>query len=60
MFLFTLCTTQAEGALLLWVKDRVDRFLLSGKIGALWTRWSSVQSIAPDSPVTDSLAAPGG
>ena len=36
MFLFTLCTTQAEGALLLWAKDRVDRFLLGFEIPISW------------------------
>ena len=37
MFLFTLCTTQAEGALLLWAKDRVDRFLLGFEVPISWS-----------------------
>ena len=36
MFLFTLCTTQAEGALLLWAKDRIDRFLLGFEVPISW------------------------
>ena len=36
MFLFTLCTAQAEGALLLWSRDRIDRVLLGFEIPIAW------------------------
>lgn len=36
MFLFTLCTAQAEGALLLWSKDRIDRVVLGFEIPIAW------------------------
>jgi len=36
MFLFTLCTAQAEGALLLWSKDRIDRVVLGFEIPTAW------------------------
>jgi len=36
MFLCTLCTTQAEGALLLWAKDRIDRVLLGFEVPISW------------------------
>ena len=36
MFLFTLCTTQAEGALLLWAKDRIDRVLFGFEVPISW------------------------
>ena len=36
MFLFTLCTAQAEGALLLWSRDRIDRVLLGFEIPVAW------------------------
>ncbi len=36
MFLFTLCTTQAEGALLLWAKDRIDRVVLGFEVPISW------------------------
>ena len=36
MFLFTLCTAQAEGALLLWSKDRIDRIVLGFEVPIAW------------------------
>lgn len=36
MFLFTLCTGQAEGALLLWSRDRIDRVILGFEIPVAW------------------------
>ena len=36
MFLFTLCTAQAEGALLLWSKDRIDRVVLGFEVPIAW------------------------
>ena len=36
MFLFTLCTAQAEGALLLWSKDRIDRVVLVFEVPIAW------------------------
>lgn len=36
MFLFTLSTAQAEGALLLWSKDRIDRVVLGFEIPVAW------------------------
>ena len=36
MFLFTLCTAQAEGALLLWSKDRIDRSVLGFELPIAW------------------------
>jgi POT family proton-dependent oligopeptide transporter len=36
MFLFTLCTAQAEGALLLWSRDRIDRVILGFEIPIAW------------------------
>ena len=36
MFLFTLCTAQAEGALLLWSKDRIDRVVLGVEVPIAW------------------------
>ena len=36
MFLFTLCTAQAEGSLLLWSKDRIDRVVLGFEIPIAW------------------------
>ncbi len=36
MFLFTLCTAQAEGALLLWSRDRIDRVVLGFEVPIAW------------------------
>ena len=36
MFLFTLCTAQAEGALLLWSRDRIDRVINGFEIPIAW------------------------
>ena len=36
MFLFTLSTAQAEGALLLWSKDRIDRVVLGFEVPIAW------------------------
>ena len=36
MFLFTLCTAQAEGALLLFCKDRIDRTFLGFEVPIAW------------------------
>jgi POT family proton-dependent oligopeptide transporter len=36
MFLFTLCTAQAEGALLLWSRDRIDRIVLGFEVPIAW------------------------
>ncbi len=36
MFLFTLSTAQAEGALLLWSKDRIDRIVLGFEVPIAW------------------------
>ena len=36
MLLFTLCTAQAEGALLFFAKERVDRVLLGFEIPVAW------------------------
>jgi POT family proton-dependent oligopeptide transporter len=36
MFLFTLCTAQAEGALLLFCKDRIDRVVLGFEVPIAW------------------------
>lgn len=36
MFLFTLSTAQAEGALLLWSRDRIDRVLLGFEVPVAW------------------------
>ena len=36
MFLFTLSTAQAEGALLLWSKDRIDRVVLGVEVPIAW------------------------
>lgn len=36
MFLFTLCTAQAEGALLLWAKDRIDRTCFGFEVPIAW------------------------
>lgn len=36
MLLFTLCTAQAEGALLLWSKDRIDRVVLGFEVPIAW------------------------
>ena len=36
MFLFTLSTAQAEGALLLWSQDRIDRVVLGFEVPIAW------------------------
>ncbi len=36
MFLFSLCTAQMEGAILLWAKDRIDRVLVGFTIPMAW------------------------
>ena len=36
MFLFSLCTTQMEGAILLWANDRIDAVLVGFSIPTAW------------------------
>lgn len=36
MFIFTLCTAQAEGSLLLWSQDRIDRVVLGFDVPVAW------------------------